>query len=170
VVTAPSKVVTLEFSAEIDQVDYAGFEADFIVNFDIEQTVYNGLLDTPENAFLLDAVAIEEIGDVAENITTAYDVLTDTYTIDMDVIDARFGTGIFTTLQTLGVKFVTIGGVRTEVISSNVSVFIAALEALIVLPVVTAPSKVVTLEFSAEIDQVDYAGFEADFIVNFDIE
>jgi hypothetical protein len=87
----------------------------------------------------------------------------------MDVLQATFGTGIFQTLQTLGVQSVKIGDTTTDVNNANVGIFIQALEVAFDNAVQVGDDFLVTMNFIGNISQAGYDGFSANFVVNFQI-
>jgi hypothetical protein len=131
---------------------------------------YQQLVVTPERAFLIAAQQITSIGsvgnEVVENIDTSYNNINDTYTITMDVLQVTFGTGVFTTLQTLGVKDVNFGDGDVNVTSANVGEFLSVLQGLIGTKTVSGPVTR-TLTFTANIHQTGQSPFNATFNVIF---
>jgi hypothetical protein len=129
--------------------------------------VYNALVVTPERAFLEEAQAITQIGSAANNVSTSYNNINDTYTITMDVLGLAVSTGIFSTLQGLGVVSVQIGTETTLVSSLHIHTFIAALEVAFDNVVQEGDDYLVTMNFIGNISQSGYASFSANFVVNF---
>ena len=160
---------TLSFRANVQQTGKLAFEAGFEVIFTFTEAVYNGLVVTPERAFLESAVLIKNIGDAASNVSTSYNNIDDTFTITMHVDQVTFGTGIFSTLETLGVKDVTIGTTKTDVNSSSTSInaFISALESAFNSSIRVGDNYLVTMSFIGNINQVGYPAFSANFVVEF---
>jgi hypothetical protein len=87
----------------------------------------------------------------------------------MHVDQVTFGTGIFSTLETLGVKDVTIGTTKTDVNSSSTSInaFISALESAFNSSIRVGDNYLVTMSFIGNINQVGYPAFSANFVVEF---
>jgi hypothetical protein len=87
----------------------------------------------------------------------------------MDVLGLAVSTGIFSTLQTLGVQSVKIGNTTTVVNSGNVGIFIQALEVAFHNAVQVGDDFLVTMNFIGNISQAGYDGFSANFVVYFQI-
>ena len=166
-----TKVLTLTYQAKIQQTGYAPFEANFTVNFNLPQVIYNQLVtDKAEAAFLASARLVEEISSgntvVAENILTT--ISGNAYVISMDILNIAFGTGIFQTLETLGVKEVDLGDGFIAVNSSNVGTFIDRLELELINYDDSSNTNVIVITFDAKIDQLNQAPFESQFTITFD--
>jgi hypothetical protein len=138
--------------------------------FGVQEFIETITIDTKldirsETAFLDDAVDIKVIGSSANNVSTRYDVSSDTFTISMDVLGLAFSTGIFDTLQSLGVVRVNFGGSDILVTPQNIFLFIEALEEA--FNAYNGDDFIITLSFTADIHQDGQQPFNANFIANF---
>jgi len=159
--------LTLNYSASINQTNYAAFEADFTVNFTFTADVYNDLIeDEARAAFLEEAQKITEVGDVADNVETSQDG--DNFVITMDIVDAAFGTGVFNLIETLGVTQVDLGNGLIDAIPSNVGQFLDVLELAFETYDTNANTYLIVITYDAVIDQDGYVPFTAEFTVTFD--
>ena len=103
---------------------------------------------------------------MASNVQTSQ--IGDNFQVTMDIIDAAFGTGVFSLIETLGVDQVDLGDGLLDAIPANVDYFLDVLQDAFVNYDTQINNYLITITYDAVIDQDGYASFTARFTAIFD--